>query len=329
MEANTLDGLLTALTVRLHAFSICDIQIGRRLTFPAFDAITIHFVLMGSGILGVGNGPALPFGPRSILVIPPRQPHVVGDSGSAIQLVSAEDHCSMVTDGLVTFTAGNGTRDILLVCGTVSATYRDALGLFELLREPLAEDLSGDDAFGHLFALMLAEVTNPRLGTQAMTELLMKQCLVSFLRQRLLRDDVDPTLNIVLQHHGLARAVLSIMKEPAASHSVESLASLAGMSRSSFAEHFSRVFQQGPIDFLQKARLRIGARLLGTTQLPLKVIAQSIGYAGPTPFTRAFRKVYGIDPLSYRSDGVHDEREPHSRLASDPRPSPSELGIRP
>lgn len=325
MAADILDRLLTALTVRLHAFSICEIQNGRRLTFPAFEAITVHFVLMGSGIFSVGNGSALSFAPHSILVIPARQPHVVGDAGPDIQLIPAEDNCSMVTNGLVTFTAGSGTRDILLICGTVSAVYRDALGLFDLLREPVVEDLSKDDAFGHLFALMLAEVANPRLGTQAMTELLMKQCLVEFLRQRLLRDGANTTMAMILQHRGLARAVLSIMENPAAPHSVEGLASLAGMSRASFAEHFSRAFQQGPIDFLQKVRLRTGARLLATTQLPLKVIAQSIGYAGSTPFSRAFRTVYSTDPLSYRSSGVHDEREPQFGSTSDPtsRSSPN------
>lgn len=315
MAADILDRLLTALTVRLHAFSICEIQQGRRLVFPAFEAITLHFVLAGSGAMRVGNGPDLPFAARSMLVVPPRQPHAVGAPGATLQLIAAEDHCSMVTDGLVTFTAGDGSRDILLVCGTVSATYRDALGLFDLLRAPLVEDLAAVEAFGPLFALMLAEISRPGLGTQAMTELLMKQCLVQFLRQRLLRGGIDPTLAMMLQHRGLARAVLSILENPAAPHSVESLAAVAGMSRAAFAEHFSRSFQQGPIDFLQKVRLKTGARLLATTQLPLKVIARSIGYAGATSFSRAFRATYGADPLSYRSSGVHDEREPSGDAA--------------
>lgn len=326
MAADTLDRLLTALTVRLHAFSICEIQQGRRLVFPAFEAVTVHFVLAGSGAMRVGNGPDLPFAARSILVVPARQPHAVGELGPTLELIAAEDHCSMVTDGLVTFTAGNGSRDILLVCGTVPAVYRDALGLFDLLREPLVEGVAAVEAFGHLFALMLAEIASPGLGTQAMTELLMKQCLVQFLRQRLLHDGVDPSLAAVLHHRGLARAVLSILENPAAPHSVDSLASVAAMSRASFAEHFSRAFQQGPIDFLQKVRLKTGARLLATTQLPLKVIARSVGYAGATPFSRAFRAAYGVDPLSYRSSGVHDEREPSGDAAAGIEGARSRIG---
>ena len=60
------------------------------------------------------------------------------------------------------------------------------------------------------------------------------------------------------------------------------------MSRASFAEHFSRVSGQGPIDFVQKPRLLVAAPTLATTGLPMKVIAQSIGFAGLTLFSRAF-----------------------------------------
>jgi AraC family transcriptional activator of mtrCDE len=103
-----------------------------------------------------------------------------------------------------------------------------------------------------------------------------------------------------LHHPRLARAVAAIIENPAAGHTVDSLASLAGMSRASFSDHFSRAFGQGPIDFVQKARLRIAARLLRVTDLPIKVIAQSVGYAGPRPFARAFLAGYGQGPSEYR-----------------------------
>ena len=310
MAEDTLDRLLTALSVRLHAFSVCEIQHGWRLAFPSFEAITVHYVLRGSGVLRVGNGPWLPFAPRSVIIVPARQSHVVGEVEPVGQMVHAEEHCSLLADGLVTFTAGDGSRDTLLLCGAISASYGSGLGLFDLMREPMIEDFSASDPLRHAFELMLAEVARPGLGTQAMTEVLMKQCLIALLRQHVLRDGAGSPLSTALHHPRLARAVLAVIEDPAASHSVESLASLAGMSRASFAEHFSRAFQQGPIDFVQKVRLRVAARLLATTDLPLKVIAQSIGYAGSTPFSRAFRGTYGADPATYRGLARHDEREP-------------------
>ena len=224
-------------------------------------------------------------------------------------MVSAADHCSLLGDGLVRFTAGNGSRDILLVCGTIPAAHGSALGLFDLLREPMVESFATGGALRHAFELMSLEVARPGLGTQAMTEVLMKQCLIALLRQHLLRgalpsEEVGSPLAAALHHPRLARAVLAIIEDPAASHSVESLALRAGMSRASFAEHFSRTFQQGPIDFVQKVRLRVAARLLTTTDLPLKVVARSVGYAGSTPFSRAFRATYAVGPGTYRSVGA-------------------------
>ena len=310
MTADTLDRLLTTFAVRLHAASVCEVQKGWRLAFASFEAITMHHVLQGTGVVRVGNGSWLPYAANSVIVVPARQTHVIGDVGPIAQVARAEDHCSLLGDGLVRFTAGNGSRDTLLLCGAIASSYGGALGLFDLLREPMVEDFSGSGVLRPIYQHMLAEVTNPGLGTQAMTEALMKQCLVVLLRQHLLRDSASPLVFTALHHPRLAKAILAVLETPAAPHSVESLASLAGMSRASFAEHFSRAFQQGPIDFVQKVRLRIAARLLATTDFPLKVIAQSVGYAGPTPFSRAFRNIYGSDPTVYRSIGDYDEREP-------------------
>ena len=63
LQADLLDRLLITLAVRLHAFSVCEIQRGWRLVFSPFEAITIHYVLRGSGSLRVGQGPWIPFAP--------------------------------------------------------------------------------------------------------------------------------------------------------------------------------------------------------------------------------------------------------------------------
>lgn len=309
MAADTLDRLLTTLAVRLHASSVCEVQQGWRLDFQPFETVVLHHVLRGSGAMRVGNGPWLAFAPGSMLVVPARTSHAIGDAGPTARVVEAEDRCAMLADGLVTFTAGDGSRDTLLLCGAVSASGGSGLGLFDLFRGPLVEDLSADGRFRQMFEMMAVEVASPNLGTRAMTEALMKGCLVALLRQHLLRDGGSFLLP-ALHEPRLARAVMAVIEDPAAPHSVGSLAAVAGMSRASFAGHFAQAFQQGPMEFVQKVRLRIAARLLTTTDFPLKVVARSAGYAGPAPFARAFRAMYGTDPSSYRSIGAEDAREP-------------------
>ena len=84
------------------------------------------------------------------------------------------------------------------------------------------------------------------------------------------------------------------------------------MSRATFSERFSRTYGQGPIDFVRQVRLRIAARLLRTTDMPIKVISQSIGYTSRSYFSRAFRAAYGVDPKTFRGadprEGDHPEQ---------------------
>ncbi len=303
-----LDRLLTTLAGHLHAFSVCEVQDGWRLAFPPFDAVIVHCVLRGSGSLRVGNSPWHPFAPRSIIVVPPRQAHVLGDPGTTARESRGEEHCSLFGDGLVAFAAGDGSRDTLLACGMIARRRSGDLGLFDLLRDPLVEDVSSSGVHRQVFDIMLEEVRTPNLGMQAMTEALMQQCLILLLRGRLLREDgaAGSLLSMALRHPRLGRAVVAVLENPAAPHSVESLALLAGMSRASFAEHFAHAFQQGPIDFVQKTRLGIAARLLATTDLPVKVIASSIGYASRSYFSRAFRAAYGTDPSAFRDGHAED-----------------------
>ena len=76
--------LLITLAVRLHAFSVCQIQRGWRLRFGPLEAVTIHDVLAGSGSVRAGDGPWVPFSPHSMVIIPARQPHALGEAEAQI-----------------------------------------------------------------------------------------------------------------------------------------------------------------------------------------------------------------------------------------------------
>ena len=120
MQADLLDRLLVTLAVRLRSFSVCRIQQGWRLGFSPFEAITLHYVLQGSGSLRVGDGPWRSFSPHTVIVVPARLSHTLGEAGDCLGEARAEDHCGLHGDGLISFTAGDGTPDALFVCGQIS-----------------------------------------------------------------------------------------------------------------------------------------------------------------------------------------------------------------
>lgn len=299
---DVLERLLVTLSVRLHAFAVCHVVPGTRLAFEPMDAVTVHYVLAGRGTLGTSGTEALPFAPRTLMIVPAGVDQTLGDA--AATATAADERCRVVGDGLVTFATGDGPADILCICGTITANYAGAVGLFDELAGPIAFDLVADPPTAMAFDLLVAELAMPALGSQALCEALMKQVLVRLLRAHLLAENPAFPLTAALGDPRLARAALAIAERPAERHTIESLARIAGMSRTVFAERFSATYGHAPISFLMQVRLRLAARFLVHTDLPVKVIAGSIGYQSRSQFSRAFRDAYGVDPSAYRSLGA-------------------------
>jgi AraC-like DNA-binding protein len=303
-----LERLLLTLAVRVHAFSVCEVQSGWRLAFDPEEGITVHYVLAGAGTVQLPGAVPVQFGSQHLLIVPAGVPHSVSEGGDHIVgEARAADNCSILRDRLIKFTAGDGSRDLLIVCGTVSANYAGALGLFDILREPIVADLSSNPVMRMPLEVMLAEMTSPGVGTQALTEALMKQCLILLLRQHLTRAGTHSPFVVALQDRRLAAAITHVIEQPSAPHTVGSLAALANMSRSAFAERFSDVFGQAPMKFVQNVRLRLAAHLVQTTDLPINVIATSVGYESRSYFSTAFRGMYGADPKMFRAAGKDKE----------------------
>ena len=91
--------------------------------------------------------------------------------------------------------------------------------------------------------------------------------------------------------------------DPAAPHTVRSLAEQVALSPSRFAHLFTRQIGQSPMRALREARLRHAARLLESTDLSVERVAAASGFASPFHFNRVFRERYGRPPGAYRGSG--------------------------
>jgi AraC-like DNA-binding protein len=92
-----------------------------------------------------------------------------------------------------------------------------------------------------------------------------------------------------------------VLAEPGHPYSLESLASLSGMSRSSFAEHFAAGTGRTPMDFVREVRIRQGAKLLLRTDLSVESVADRVGFASRSHFSRAFRDYFSQTPKEFRA----------------------------
>lgn len=99
----------------------------------------------------------------------------------------------------------------------------------------------------------------------------------------------------------VSRAEALITADPAAAHTVRSLAEGVALSPSRFAHLFTEQLGRSPMRALREARLRHAARLLEATDLPVERVAVASGFASPFHFNRVFRERHGTPPGAYRA----------------------------
>ncbi len=302
VHQNPVEDLLSALDVQVSAFAICLVENGWRLKVSPLPTLVCHFVVRGKGILEVG-GEHTPIEAGAVIVVPEGTRKCIIGPGKTMREVSAEDSCTPHSEGIVAFKAGNGSGDLVLGCASLSATYGTGHGIFDGLDRPLTINIQSNPALKGSFDALLHELSEPRWASKAMAECLMKQVLIWMLRDHIL--ELAPRIPVlhVLTDSRLLPAVSAVLAHPEERHSVSSLAALAGMSRSSFASRFTKRFEQSPIEFLRTIRMHSAARLLLTSQLPVKGLASAVGYSSRSHFSRAFKEAFGADPSSFRERG--------------------------
>lgn len=78
------------------------------------------------------------------------------------------------------------------------------------------------------------------------------------------------------------------------------LAEEAGMSTRNFRRQFAKAMGCSPQAYVIACRIGHARHMLGATDLPIKTIAQELGYSDIFFFSRQFRRFSGISPAAYR-----------------------------
>lgn len=96
--------------------------------------------------------------------------------------------------------------------------------------------------------------------------------------------------------------VLAIMqKKMAQKCSISELAAATHTSQRTFLRLFKKATGVSPTEYLKQLRLRHGAKLLYSTNLPISRIALECGFYDSSHFTVKFKSFYGHSPSQYRT----------------------------
>jgi len=106
-----------------------------------------------------------------------------------------------------------------------------------------------------------------------------------------------------LKDDRLAASIRAMHGDLARGWTVETLARVAGLSRSTFAATFKAVTGDTPLDYLTRWRMYRAKVLLRGSELSLMEIAERVGYETDTALSRAFRRLEGVAPGEWRRNG--------------------------
>jgi len=296
-----LEKLLAHLDLEVEPFALCEIGSGWRLNLRGPDAVVLHFVLQGRGALRCSVREPTPLEPDVLVVVPPGLDHWIEGETSARRSLDADASTIPPHSGIHRIVAGDEDGELIVACGRVRPTYGGSTGIFDHLSEPLAVGFADRPAVRSLFASLIEEQAGQWPGGVRLVTVLMEQCFVHLLRK--LCDGGEcglPWLDALVDER-LGKALDAILERPESAHTVESLAAIAGMSRSSFAERFAKAFRRSPIDVVRDVRLRRAARLLRTSELSLPAVARRVGFSSRSQFSRAFAAQFGVPPAEYRA----------------------------
>ncbi len=296
------DLVLTEMDIRADPFAICALEGACTLGLGRAPGATLHYVLGGEGQLSFQSLPPIDLAPGRLVLVPSCLHHSLRNHGRGQVGLPTCRPAGLDLEQHVA--RGEGSGNMIVLCSTIRLGLRDTHGLVDLMRAPLTLDLGDAPGAEQAISALVDEVTQPRTGQQAMIRVLLLQCVIEMLRQRL--DAGDPAVLWVgaLADPGLWCSLRAMLDDPGASHSLEGLAEIAGMSRSRFAERFQLSYGRAPMGFLRALRLARAAQLLSERREPVKRIAQMVGFTSRSAFTRAFIEVWGQSPRAFRHDNA-------------------------
>ena len=147
---------------------------------------------------------------------------------------------------------------------------------------------------------LMGELREPQLGSALIAEHLAQALLIEALRLHLVEHSHQSTGWLFALADRRMRAVIAAMHaEPGRKWTLETLAKVACMSRSSFAVRFKATVGEPAMDYLTRWRMMVASDRLANGGTPIALVAPTVGYESESAFGAAFKRVMGCSPRQF------------------------------
>lgn len=308
-----LSDLVRLLRLRSHSYGQLTLGSPFALTLPP-EVGHFFIVLDGQCHLQIAARPPALLATGDFAFLPSRESFSLSSlkDGGPPRCFSKEEGESYVRKGQITV-EGDFAAGVRLVSGCFEFLPQESQLLRLLFDGPLIARTTGGlgtPAMASIFQMIAEEAREMRAGSFNVMDRLSEVLLIQALRRRL----EDPgkesqTWFGALRDPRIGKVLSAMHFEPGRAWSVATLASLCGMSRSTFADHFRNLVGMSPMEHLAWWRMqKAGIMLSDNPPAALSQIVPALGYRSEAAFRRKFVEMMGATPANYR-------RSRHQRAA--------------
>jgi AraC-like DNA-binding protein len=291
-------------------------QVAPQLLPGAQHSISYHVIAEGRCWVTLDGMPPIKVEAGDIIVFPQGDPHVVSsDPGlTAKPNPAIYKEAAAATSLPLSFAFGGAGETTVVVCGFLGCDLRPFNPLIATLPRVLhIRDRAGSTRgwLSQFVQVALAESRDRRPGAQSVLARLSELMFVEAVRRHLETLSAEETGWLAgVRDPAVGRALAAIHRRPAHAWSLEDLAREAGASRSALAERFALLVGKPPMQYLTQWRMQLAAGLLARGEKVTNV-AFDVGYESEAAFSRAFKKITGHSPGTWRDRG--DGSTPRAR----------------
>lgn len=208
-----------------------------------------------------------------------------------------------------------GAPDVRMLIGHYTFGSDDKALLVSLLPERVI--VRGERRLTVLVELLSEEARANRPGRDVVLTHLIELLLIEAFRATS-ESTETPGLLRGLASERLAPALRCMHNDPAHPWSINELAKVSALSRSTFFERFRRETGVRPMEYLLRWRMSLAKNLLRSSDMSVSQVAQHTGYSSYSTFSVAFTRQVGVSPTTY----ARQNRKRLSNSDSQPKSEP-------
>jgi AraC-like DNA-binding protein len=265
--------------------------------------IAYHYVASGRLLLEVADETPVPVGGGQIVVLPRNDDHVLS-SEPGLRPVNAEHLIKPdPAGGLAKIVHGGGGERTHIICGFLGGDphYNPLIAVLPRVLTLEIADAAATDWIGSSLRFAAAQMAAGQISSPTLLAKLAELLFMEALRRYFVVQTPDKLPSAGAVHDPFVGRALGLLHDQVGRRwTTAELAREAGLSRSAFAERFSRLVGEPPMRYLARQRLLQASALLRDTAEPIARIAFKVGYESEASFTRAFKREHGVPPAAWR-----------------------------